>query len=38
MRKSRFSAEQMAFVLRQVEEGIAVAEVCRKASISEASF
>ena len=38
MKKSRFSEQQIAFVLRQVEEGTAVAEVCRKAGISEASF
>jgi putative transposase len=38
MNKSRFSEQQIAFVLRQAEEGTAVAEVCRKAGISEASF
>jgi putative transposase len=38
MKKSRFSEQQIAFVLRQAEEGTAVAEVCRKAGISEASF
>jgi putative transposase len=38
MRKSRFSEQQIGFVLRQAEEGTAVAEVCRKAGISEASF
>ena len=38
MRKSRFSEQQIAFGLRQAEEGTAVAEVCRKAGISEASF
>jgi putative transposase len=38
MRKSRFSEQQIAFVLRQAEEGTPVAEVCRKAGISEASF
>ena len=34
----RFSEQQIAFVLRQAEEGTPVAEVCRKAGISEASF
>ena len=34
MKKSRFSEQQIAFVLRQAEEGTAVAEVCRKAGIS----
>jgi len=38
MKKSRFSEQQIAFVLRQAEEGTAVAEVCRKAGISDASF
>jgi putative transposase len=38
MKKSRFSEQQIAFVLRQAEEGTAVAKVCRKAGISEASF
>ena len=38
MKKSRFSEQQIAFVLRQAEEGTAIAEVCRKAGISEASF
>ena len=31
MKKSRFSEAQIAFVLRQAEEGSAVGEVCRKA-------
>jgi putative transposase len=38
MKKSRFSEQQIAFVLRQAEEGTPVVEVCRKAGISEASF
>ena len=38
MKKSRFSEQQIAFVLRQAQEGTPVAEVCRKAGISEASF
>jgi putative transposase len=38
MRKTRFSEQQIAFVLRQAEEGTPIAEVCRKAGISEASF
>jgi putative transposase len=38
MKKSRFSEQQIAFVLRQAEEGTPVAEVCRKTGISEASF
>jgi putative transposase len=38
MKRSRFSEQQIAFVLRQAEEGTAVAEVCRKAGISEATY
>ena len=38
MKKSRFSEQQIAFVLRQAEEGTPIAELCRKAGISEASF
>jgi putative transposase len=38
MKKSRFSEQQIAFALRQAEEGTAVAEVCRKAGISEATY
>ena len=38
MKKSKFSEQQIAFILRQAEEGAAVAEVCRKAGISEATF
>ena len=38
MRKSKFTDAQIAFVLRQAEEGTSVAEVCRKAGIAEATF
>jgi len=38
MKASRFTEAQIAFVLRQAEEGTAVGEVCRKAGISEATF
>ncbi len=38
MRISRFTEAQIAFVLRQAEEGTAIGEVCRKAGISEATF
>jgi putative transposase len=37
MKTSRFSNQQIAFVLRQAEEGTAVTEVCRKAGIGEAT-
>ena len=38
MKTSRFSEQQIAFVLRQAEEGTSVAEVCRKAGINEATY
>ena len=38
MKRSKFSEAQIAFILRQAEEGTAISEVCRKAGISEATF
>ena len=38
MKKSKFTDAQIAFVLRQAEEGTSVSEVCRKAGIAEATF
>ncbi len=38
MKKTKFSEQQIAFILRQAEEGTTVLEVCRKAGISEATF
>ena len=38
MKTSKFTDAQIAFVLRQAEEGTAIGEVCRKAGISEATF
>jgi putative transposase len=38
MKKSRVSEQQIAFILRQAEEGTTVEEVCRKAGISEATY
>jgi putative transposase len=34
----KYSEAQIAFVLKQAEDGSAVAEVCRKTGISEATF
>ena len=35
MKKSRFTNEQIAFGLRQVESGTPIEEVCRKLGISQ---
>jgi putative transposase len=34
MKRSKFTEQQIAFILRQAEEGAAVEDVCRKAGIS----
>ena len=38
MKASKFSEAQIAVVLKQAEDGAAVAEVCRKAGISQATY
>lgn len=38
MRKSHDTEEQIAFALKQAQSGTAVAEVCRKMGVSEATF
>lgn len=38
MRKSRFTEEQIAYALRQVERGTPAAELCRKLGVSEQTF
>lgn len=38
MKKKRFSVEQIVGVLKQAEVGVPVAEVIRKAGISEQTF
>lgn len=38
MKTSKFTEGQIAFVLKQAEDGTPVAEVCRKAGIAEATF
>ena len=38
MKASRFSDAQKAFILQQGRDGMPVAEVCRKAGISQATY
>lgn len=38
MKASKFTESQIAFVLRQGEEGTSVEEICRKAGISQATY
>ena len=38
MKKSRYTAEQIAFALRQAEHCTPVLEVCRKMEIAERTF
>ena len=38
MKSSRYTAEQVAFALRQAEEGTPVGEICRKMGIAEQTF
>ena len=38
MKASKFTDAQKAFIPKQEEDGTAIAEVCRKAGISQATF
>jgi putative transposase len=38
MKKVQFGEPQIAFILRQAEEGVTVEEVCRQAGISQATY
>ena len=38
MKRLKFSDQQIAFILRQAEEGTRVEEVCRKAGISQQTY
>jgi putative transposase len=38
MKASKFSDTQEAFIIKQGEEGTPVAEICRKAGISQATY
>jgi len=38
MKALKFSDAQKAFILKQGKDGVAVAEICRKAGISQATY
>lgn len=38
MKDSKFSDAQKAFILKQGADGIPVAEICRRAGISQATY
>ena len=38
MKRSKFSGEQVAYALRQVEAGTPVPAICRQLGVSEATF
>ncbi|MBT3330446.1 MAG: transposase [Rhodospirillaceae bacterium] len=38
MKKSRFLEQQIAFILKQADDGIGIEEVCRKAGISQRTY
>ena len=38
MKRTKFTDAQIAFILKQADEGTPVKEVCRKAVISDATF
>ena len=38
MKKSRFSEQQIAYLLKQGDDGLSVEEVCRKAGVSQQTY
>ena len=38
MKKSRFSEQQIVFILKQADDGTSVEEVCRKAGILRQTY
>ncbi|MBB4193281.1 putative transposase [Rhizobium aethiopicum] len=38
MKASQFSDAQKAFILKQGDEGVSIAEICRKAGISQTTY
>ena len=38
MKKSRFSEQQIAFILKQADDGTSIEEICRKAGVSQQTY
>jgi putative transposase len=38
LKKSRFSEQQIAFILKQADDGVSIEEVCRKARVSQQTY
>ena len=38
MKKSRFTEQQIALIMKQVDDGLGVDEVCRKAGVSQQTY
>ena len=38
MKNSRFSEQQIAYILKQADDGTSVEEVCRKAGVSQQTY
>lgn len=38
MKKSRFSEQQIAYILKQADDGLSVEQVCRKAGVSQQTY
>lgn len=38
MKKSRFSDQQIAFFLKQADDGVGVEEICREAGLSQQTY
>jgi putative transposase len=38
VKRSKFTEAQIAFILKQADDGTPIGEICRKAGIGEATF
>ena len=38
MKKSRFTEQQIALILKQVDDGLGIDEVCRRAGVSQQTY